>query len=563
MSAFPPDSMSRFLKTPWPAVLLAFLSGMWGLGWGLPSAERNALFLSSDLRTPEFYQKVDQARAAHYEKIGLNPIAHLGRMSRSENALPETHDFLAAYSSFLVRSHHGDEQQALVMVSRLNPLKGRWYPYTFQYGGAYIYPLAAYLGTLHALRFITLQPQAAFYYEHPEKIADIYGAVRIWSVLGLMFSAVWLFYIGRIWGGPPLGLWASCFYVLTPAAMAASKLAKPHVWAAAWILASIYFCLKTRTDQRLRILAAAAFCFGLGVGTAMSQIVFLPILVWACVLSREKPTILSTALALLIAAAAFLVSNFYLFNHAQDYRDEVFYFSQYYPFDVHLKAIWNFWVGVLLPSLGIELFVLSFAGLGFAMIQNKDVRFRVLAVLSVTVFIFVAFQVQSMPGEASASRLCLAAIGIVCLTIGWFPQKWPRANALCGILLVILSVKAAVYNMHFVSDQAPRDNASLAGLWIQEHLPAGARLGHTQSVPHVIEFPPIDFARYKLVTISSSDNLPDYAVLPDWAHRERRQLLEKGYVPLKRFAESPLQKLGYNDRLTTANFPLEIYKKKD
>ena len=49
---------------------------------GLPSAERVRLFLKPDQMTPEFFHAVEQVRANTYEKIGINPIAQLGRVSR-------------------------------------------------------------------------------------------------------------------------------------------------------------------------------------------------------------------------------------------------------------------------------------------------------------------------------------------------------------------------------------------------------------------------------------------------------------------------------------------------
>ncbi|OGR89188.1 MAG: hypothetical protein A2992_10035 [Elusimicrobia bacterium RIFCSPLOWO2_01_FULL_59_12] len=246
-------------ESPWVAVCLAFVFGVWGLSWGLPSKERADLFLKPDLRTPEFFLRVEKNRDDIYDKISLNPISHYGRMARAGKSYTDTSfNLLSVYSSFLVRTHHGDEQQALVMLFRLNPRQGKWYPYTFQYGGAYIYPLAAALKGLQLAGLIKLVPQASFYYAHPDEIANVYRAVRGWSVLAMMLSIFPLFYLGRRLVGHQAAFWASCFYALTPACLGTAKLAKPHVWAAAWMLSSLYFCLRAREEPRLRPLALAA-----------------------------------------------------------------------------------------------------------------------------------------------------------------------------------------------------------------------------------------------------------------------------------------------------------------
>src|SRR5580765_4181028 len=107
----------KLMNSFWPSVLLAMGFGAWGLGWGLPSAERTKLFLPVSRQNAEFYQKIDAARNAYYNEIGLDPLAHVGRMKREGKNYQQSSNILSSYSSFLVRTHHGDEQVNLVMLS--------------------------------------------------------------------------------------------------------------------------------------------------------------------------------------------------------------------------------------------------------------------------------------------------------------------------------------------------------------------------------------------------------------------------------------------------------------
>src|SRR5262249_29184643 len=157
------------------------------------------------------------------------------------------------------------------------------------------------------------------------------------------------------------------------------------------------------------------------------------------------------------------------------------------------------WVRCFRPSYGLVLWMAALVSTVWAIGQKEQPRLRSLAILSVLIFLFLACQVQSQNGDPVVSRLCLALLGLGCFFIVSFVQVLPRSQWLLGAAMVLLVGKAILYDLHFVADRPPHDNASLAGLWITQNVPAGQTLSHYEVIPHVVDFPPVDFERYKIV----------------------------------------------------------------
>lgn len=548
---------------PWPAIGLAVLFGLWGLSWGLPSKERAALFLKPENQTPAFYQTLEKHRNETYERMGLNPIAHYGRQSRAGKTYEDKPDPLAVYSGFLVRTHHGDEQQALVMLSRLNPFQGKWYPYTFQYGGAYIYPLAVYLKTLQVSGLIRLVPQASFYYAHPDEIGKVYYVVRIASVIALLFATIPLFLLARRLLNERAAHWAACLFVLLPACIGNAKLAKPHMWAGAWTLWMIYAAFRVSEEKSWKPLLLAAGCYGLAVGTTVSQSVFLPFLIWGCWRNDKKETLLNLTVAGILSLSVFLITNFYIFVHFQDFKDELYLFRHYYPWGVTVQSLADFFFKASPWAAGILSWGLMGGGMLYAVSKKRDTVWGVLAMITLGISLLLAFQNQSQLGSAMISRLFLALLGLKCLFASWLVFDVLRWPWLAWVSLLVALLLGSVYDRHYASDRVPYDNASLASAWVTKNVPPGSVILQDQALPQTFGFPPIDFATYRISQIGTPEfetlRGPAYAILPPWATKARETLLQKGYTPVQRFAQSPLQKIGLTDDFTTANFPLDIY----
>lgn len=551
-------------KFPVIPLILIGLFSVWGLRWGLPSKERTDLFLDPQLRNPEFYAKVEKARNDLYAKMGDNIYVYMGRLAKTEqpNNLPTMFN---SYSSFLLKTHAIDEAATLSFVSRLDPLKNRWYPHAFTYGGAYLYPLGAYFALAHALHVIKLVASPAFYYVNPQEIARIYTAARVLSVGGLLAASLAVFCIGESLLERSIAVWGMLFFGLAPTCMAYTKYAKPHTWACTFSLWAIYLALTAKKNpSQLKFIAGSSVLLGWALGMTVTQIAFLPFLLWAAWTSDIRLTIRRGILVLGIVGGVYLMTNFYLFAHVRDYLDEKAFNSQMAPFRLRWGGVWDFAVLNFRVSLGWELWALTLVGLSWACIQTRHRTLKSIALVIVIVILYLSFQLQKLHGEPSMSRHFLALIGLLCIMASAVTFQWASAGPVVRwSCLAVLLIKGGIYDEHFSSDKAPYDNASLAAQWVSVHVPAHSLIGQPLGVPAVDCFPPIRFTRYQVVSFESDEfknaKGPLYAIVspggPDWMP----MLRARHFLLVQRFNESPLQKLGFHDPFSLANFPLEIY----
>ncbi len=537
--------------------------GFWGLSWGLPSESRRELFLKPALRTPEFYAQLERLRTTRYNEMGMNSAAYAGRLQREGQQFHGPTDILFCYGSYLVRSHDADEQQTLVAVSRLNPLKGKWYPHAFYYGGGYIYPLAFFLGLGKVIGFVTLVPQVSFYYEHANEMGKIFLMLRSWSVVGLLFSCMCLYVCAKQFASRSVAFWSSLFFVLAPVNLAFSKIGKPHTWGPGWTLLAIGMCARFKESQRTRDLLLAAAFMGFAIGTTTSQCVFFPFLVWAIGMRSPKLFVARSLMAFVVVCGVFLVLNPTLPFHFQDFMDEVRFIGSWYPFKVRIPAIFEFVYHSVLPALTPVLFVVSVAGLVVVIANSPDRKVRHLLLLFLLPLALVSFQVQAATKEAIQIRIFLSGVALLSFAAAYFSFQFSWGVAVRWIVLSVLFGFAALYNLHFASDRAPNDNASLASKWIAATIPEGSTFEMFYFIPTPDQLPPVDFQTYKFVSYRSGEagQKGNYLLVNPIGIDIEKEVLAKGYVLVKKFETSPLQKLKLPDYFSNANFPVLIYQK--
>ena len=542
---------------------MAFCFGLWGLGWGLPSRERLDLFLNASQRNPEFYSELERARTDRYEKMGGNPSAYAGRLLQQGVIFDPPANPLHCFSSFILRTHDADEQATLVMISRLNPLKGRWYPGSYHYLGAYIYPLSAFLGAAHVAGVVKLVPGLTFYYEHPDAMAAIFRVLRFWSVLGLVFSACALFLFVRRFSTTAAALWSGLYFVLAPACLGFSKIGKPHIWAAGWTFLSMSFAFRYRESRRWRDLVIMGVLMGCALGTATTQSVFLPMLFWALWGPSPREFFKRALTLCAVIAAVFLVLNPFFFFHLQDYRDEIRFLSTWYSFKVRPAAIADFFWFILRPAMGTALFVGSIAGLIFALGEKKPAFPKGATLAFLVSVIVLAFQMQALSRDPLQVRPALAALGVLAAFAVQMTYRSRWGAALRWLCVVFMLWNATLYCRHFQSDKMPSDNATRASVWIKDNIPAGSVIELIYNIPTVDQFPPVRFLDYTFVRFgdTGSGTNGNYLVMNPRGLGMDERLMAEGYKLEARFEYSPLQMRGGDDVFTNANFPLRIYRK--
>jgi len=362
-----------------------------------------------------------------------------------------------------------------------------------------------------------------------------------------------------------VGFWAATFFAMLPACIGNEKMCKPHMWGGALSLWALFYCFKARASASSKSYLVAAFFFGLAVGVSTPQILFLPFLLWASWSGEPRSMARRVFLSFGIVAALYFLGNFYIFAHLQDYKDELYYANLGCPFRITGKAIWNFCGKSLFVTYGPVLFFVVLAGTLAGAFQKKDLNLRISIGLALVCVLIMAFESQSLDGDPRAIRTWLALAGLGCLAAAWLTERLAWGAALRWLCFACLLAEGILYDLHFASDRVPFDNASLAAKWINENVPPDTPIVQVLPVPHVSAFPPIDFTRYKIVTFDSAEcknlQLPAIAVISSLEPGTMDTARRYHFVFLKRFAASPLQRLGLQDPFSTADFPLDIYRR--
>lgn len=538
--------------------------GIWGINWGLPSSERRDLFLKPEQQLDRFFSDISEARQSRYQQIGNQPVAYAGRLIREGEPFIPPSNILLCYSSYLLRSHDGDEQNAPVMLSRINPFKLKFYPQTYQYGGAYIYPLAVFVGIHHVLKLITLIPETTFYYKYPNKMADIFLAIRLWSLIGLCFAVFCLFWLSNELFGKSIALWTSAIYALTPANIAFSKIGKPHIWASSWVFLALYFLIKGEKTNGTKNFILAGIFYGFALGSATSQWVFAPLFFWACWSSSIMSTFKKITITFVLASLTFIIVNPTLLWHLQDYLDELRFLSTWYPFKVRFASVPDFYIYLLAVGTGIPVMVIGSIGMIYIFISKKFGRFYPCLAVFIFCTVLASFQVQALSKDSVHIRLFIAFLGGVSLLAVWYTFQVRWGKHLRWTCFLFMVAQGAIYNLHFSSDAVPHDNTSRASIWIANNIPKDVIIEQMASIPNVDHFPPIHFDEYNISQFPYEGPVVGkdiYLILNPRFLSQEDIVRMKNYKLHKQFNSSPIQKLGFSDRLTNANFPIFIYKR--
>ncbi len=306
----------KLFRTAWPILpplLLGCVLFFWGIDWGLPSRAVDP-YLFGD-RTPWSGQKImelagnwggDATRGAD---VDANPIldrTHLVRLNQTDRQRAEIirryrlysyqpDEWITLKSLATMRAHHGD-------------------PRVYQYGGLWIYPVGALLkiASLPPVRYITLNPDPAFYLDHPELFGRFYVVARAYSAMWGLAGIVAVFVLLRQWGvrGLLASLGAAGFVVM-PVVMNMAHEAKPHLGGAVLLIWTVVAAGWYVRRGAWRSLLVTSILCGAALAMVLSSLlgfIILPVMVLLRPLSWSAR--LRTAVgAILIALCVYAITN--------------------------------------------------------------------------------------------------------------------------------------------------------------------------------------------------------------------------------------------------------------
>ena len=281
--------MRRFrLRTEFVVLpaLLAIGAGVFGLGirWGLPSRRvegylfgRHPVWTAREIMQLAGPDDNSPGRAAD---VSAKPVE---RRDRPVELNMNDQERARIVRRYRLMSYQPDEFVTLKSLSEMKPSRGDLDPKMYKYGGLWIYPVGALLKLAGAAELVHLDPDQAYYLDHPEAFGRFYVVARVYSTLWGLVGIVAVFTIvRRITGGISAAAAGGLCFTLMPVVVNAAHEAKPHLAGAVLMLLSVLAAARFVEGKRRGHGILAAILCGAAVGmvpSALPVLLVLPMMV--------------------------------------------------------------------------------------------------------------------------------------------------------------------------------------------------------------------------------------------------------------------------------------------
>lgn len=483
-------------------LLLGLAAGFWGLSWGLPAAERLRVLPEGRPLSRESAQRLSDAWAKLYAEIERSherldaeePVTYL----KGAAQFPPGWDFppgaLAnSWRSFMLQTVQPDEKKAFIILSRMRPWRLEFEPLYAQYGGAFVYPLGAWLWFASKLGAATVTADMRHYLMNPAQMGRLYLLGRLF-VLAFHLGGLWIiFSIGRRLSGWQTGAAASALWALLPAALLASHQVKPHAVALFWGLCSLHAALKAAESGRLRHFLICGAAAGLAAATSLLYLPFLalPALAWISRSDKKREFAFAAGLGVLLM----ILFNPYLVFSPQTFAWEFgVYGAQRHRLTLSGLGTWLLSSGI---AAGMALALLCGAGVLAGLFRGGDRRRLAAVAVLLAGLVFVRFAEFNDAGSIRLYLLPLALGVVLAVDLLGAANK-----VICAVLLAACfgdtGVRGLAQLKAFGREASGTAARYQAADWLEANASAGDSIGLLR-YPEPSSTPPIPFHRYRLV----------------------------------------------------------------
>jgi dolichyl-phosphate-mannose-protein mannosyltransferase len=433
------------MKRHWPlATILAVFAilVLLQIGWGLPGSRRAELMFPGGLTDDVIDEMVIRSRKDLADQADT-PIPLVGRAAHGVPAAFDRGEALDACRRFLLYTDNPDEMLAVMALARIKPGEGQFDPGMGQYGGAFLYPLGAWLKAA-SIAGLVEQRDLGHYLRHSEAMGRIYVAGRAFVALCVGLSLIVVYRIGSRFGGRPAGALAAGLAALCPAVMAWSVVLKPHAAAMLPAMLALDWSLTYFDSRRRRSLVMAALAGGLAVGmTAVAAPILLTVALAAILAERPwRQRFAAVATAAGLAAAGFLVTNPYAVLSFGDRLAEMSHVGEFYDASPSFAQFVGFILLPLRESIGAVFIVLTcFAAAAFVAVEWK--RAAVLLAPLVATVSLLPLVLGSWASEPQSARFILPVLPVAALAVAWWVTSWRGGTTRYGLALLVLMAAMA------------------------------------------------------------------------------------------------------------------------
>ncbi len=474
---------------------------LWGLEWGVPGGRRAHLE-----GTSEAARNLDQEMLRQSWRVW----GSRGRRSPTAEMFPR-HLFNP------LRSYHPDEYQVFKSLAAMSPGRLDFDPKNYIYPSLHTYLVGAALGLCRLVGLVHLERNLAYYFDHPDQMGRMYVVGRALSLLAAV-GALALTWVAGERMGRGVGVLGVVVLAAMPAlCIHAHNLTRDTCTALATTLFFLA-CLKLAREGTALAYDLAGAAAGLCVAFQYFAAVLWLLIPLAGLLhalgrdgtgerSKLRRVAIGSGVALVVMAAVFALACPYHLIHADrfiaDFRSET-------PHVAHgllaraLSLRWTLHLPRMMPALvGWPLAVAVGLGVVWALVRRRPATWLLLAWLVLWAAVvgldgrsYSRYYVGLLPCLALLAANGLVGVGRLVGQLGQWPRAVVCTLGLLGALAPTWAITWAWARLYSLENVR-----TLAGEWIRERVPAGARLGMTRW-PWQFEMPPLDPRRYRLVVLA-------------------------------------------------------------
>lgn len=494
--------------------VLLVISGylcFYGIGWGVPGESRKALVFSSPEEAEYFLKPMETARENIYKEFDsfgefLSRSSSFGADSGRSVYVYENGPVkkvplavINSLRSYLIRSYGADEQRAVIALSNFRPSEKKFNPHYFQYGGAYLYPLALTVKLADTFGFLKLQSSLDRYLAQPAEMGRVFVAGRILGALAAVFSLVFFYLFARILFGGKAAAAAAFFYAFCPAVVLWAHYLKPYAYVLFWFNAALFFIASVLKDKDRRKAAVLASVFsGLAAGTLIVYgYLFLGLFLAVFLAGRPDRRPFPwrfSGICLAVFLGVFLLVNPYLIPSFREFLLEAKGVSGMWQFGISPERLALFFGSTLRYGLGTLLWSAAALGLVLAVLRHtKEDVFLVLFLVP-----FLIYSASSTTGYVHYALPFFAILALLAGRFLVFLSSLRKARIAAGLYLISTLLFTAFYGTAAAfSFQEPNTRDS-TGRWIKENIPYGSTIA-MPDLPSPWRTPAFPFAEYRLV----------------------------------------------------------------
>ncbi|MCM8770007.1 MAG: hypothetical protein NC911_10155, partial [Candidatus Omnitrophica bacterium] len=489
-----------------------------GIGWGIPDPERISLVLGSREKAEqlipvleELHQEIEESIPyyGHPYPTSYQPDKPV-KVVLSSKKIITTKDTLNAIRSYLLRSYGADEHRALVALSRMNPGKWQFDPRFYEYGGAYLYPLAVFLKVCSWFRFIRLSPNMSFYLQFPEEMGKIFAAARAFGGIGALLAILFFSLLMRRLLANRLHsfLLSACFSVM-PVFVLWSFHLKPFSFAIIWVALTLYFVCEYQEKQQTFSIWLASIWAGLAMGTVLSYGyifwgVILAIVFWSSYPAKRRRLFIQGSLLFL---TTFILTNPYAICHWREFVQEILFLRKYWHTGGIRENFTFFFRYTLLAGIGLPLYIIFGLSIGFNLLYRREQTDWFWLFFLLPGWLYFA----CVTGYWMHYSFFLYPV-LVIITARSLSKL--RMGTGLNLLFTLVTIWTAAYTYTLTQLYRGENVRTLAGRWINQTIPPGDRIGMSES-PSPWRTPPFRFLDYHLVIAPFPSSLPNVQK-PTW-----------------------------------------------